>query len=400
MKNKFTFFTSRLSVGTVFLGIFISIFCSLFIFQFSFSESYILDGLSNSTPTTIRQNSDFSNVINNVIGTALSLIAVVFFVLVVYGGFLYMTASGNEDQAKKGRDVVIASAIGVVIIMSSYALIQFIFSAVEGGSSGPEKINTCEEYNPNWDCMDITKCAGATNEKNLTDAEIDCEEGNINNCVRNKCMAGGLDEVKNTVCCLPYKSLCEINNPGYECVKDAEECTSAAVTPPTGLCTDTNDGGTFCCESRVVWSYDSDGTDWSDKLGKEGQISDKEGEGFVCVSTTGKFSEAHADVLGGSGNNIWNDVIQTLDLSKSSLGKYQFNSEEECQLYGETEKVFCLKYDKDAGTNKGFYCAELLLGDSTRDCAEVSSRLFGGLESNDLDVPCIYSKNFYNEVSE
>ncbi|NCO05305.1 MAG: hypothetical protein GW939_04145 [Candidatus Magasanikbacteria bacterium] len=80
--------------------------------------------------------SNLPQLIGSVIGTALSMISVLFFVLTVYGGVLWMTARGNEDQAKKALNTIIAASIGLIIVLSSYALTTFVFNAVGGNGGG------------------------------------------------------------------------------------------------------------------------------------------------------------------------------------------------------------------------------------------------------------------------
>ncbi len=261
MKNKIKIFS--------FLGgILISLFGSFFVSQFVFSADAdtkidVQRGLSEATPINIAKNADLNEVIGKIVGGALSLIAIIFFIIVIYGGFLWMTAQGNEDQAHKGRDAIIASVIGIIIIMGSYTLVQFVFSTVENTGSNKEiKTDTCSEYNPNWSCMDISQCAGATNNKDLV-ARNDCTPEK--NCSINECLS---NDDGNYVCCLPYKSFCEINYSGYSCIDDEEKCTSgvvSALAEEPSLCdTEKGDVGNFCCESRVVWSFDKYNTYWSD----------------------------------------------------------------------------------------------------------------------------------------
>ncbi len=79
---------------------------------------------------------DVSTAIGNVIGALLSLISVIFFVLMIYGGIRWMFARGNEDEAKKAADTILAAIIGLIIIVASYALTNFVFKAVmQGGNT-------------------------------------------------------------------------------------------------------------------------------------------------------------------------------------------------------------------------------------------------------------------------
>jgi hypothetical protein len=55
---------------------------------------------------------------------------VVFLIQVVHGGFLWMTAGGNEEQITKARGKLVNGAIGVAIIFSAYILVVFVLTQV------------------------------------------------------------------------------------------------------------------------------------------------------------------------------------------------------------------------------------------------------------------------------
>ncbi len=88
-----------------------------------------LKGYGNSVPT----------IAGNIIGTLLSMISVLFFVLVLYGGIVWMTARGNSELTTKAMDTIIAAVIGIIIIMGAYALTNFVFKlggTNTGGGNG------------------------------------------------------------------------------------------------------------------------------------------------------------------------------------------------------------------------------------------------------------------------
>lgn len=58
----------------------------------------------------------------------LSLMSFLAFGAVIYGGFQYITAAGNEDRAKRGKTVLIYVVIGMIIVAMSGALVNAIFS--------------------------------------------------------------------------------------------------------------------------------------------------------------------------------------------------------------------------------------------------------------------------------
>lgn len=67
-------------------------------------------------------------IIASVIQSVLSFLGVVFIVLMVYGGYLWMTAAGNDEQVEKAKDLITAAVVGVVIILAAYAISYFVIS--------------------------------------------------------------------------------------------------------------------------------------------------------------------------------------------------------------------------------------------------------------------------------
>ena len=61
-----------------------------------------------------------------VLGAALNFLGVIFLALMIYGGFLWMTATGNEEQVGKARKVITAAIIGLIIVASAYAITAFV----------------------------------------------------------------------------------------------------------------------------------------------------------------------------------------------------------------------------------------------------------------------------------
>ncbi len=98
-----------------------------------FTTTWAAYGLEETARTAgLNTGLKLPTLIGNVIGTALSLIGVIFFALMIFGGFLWMTAHGKEEQAKQGMDTVIAAVIGLIIILAAYAITNFVFSSVGG----------------------------------------------------------------------------------------------------------------------------------------------------------------------------------------------------------------------------------------------------------------------------
>lgn len=70
----------------------------------------------------------FEAIISSVIYIVISFIGVIFFVLLIYGGFIWMTAQGSDEKVGKAKKIVTNSVIGLIITLSAYAISFFLIS--------------------------------------------------------------------------------------------------------------------------------------------------------------------------------------------------------------------------------------------------------------------------------
>lgn len=82
-------------------------------------------GTAGGFAETTNENSLVTN-LGLIVNVVLSLLGVLFIVLTVVSGFKWMTAGGNEDQIKSARKNITNAIIGLVIVVSSYAIWMFI----------------------------------------------------------------------------------------------------------------------------------------------------------------------------------------------------------------------------------------------------------------------------------
>jgi len=75
---------------------------------------------------------DLSVMIGGLIGAALSILGVILLLLMIYAGFLWMTAGGEKDKTKKAKEYMINAVIGLIIILTAYAITNFVIDAIQG----------------------------------------------------------------------------------------------------------------------------------------------------------------------------------------------------------------------------------------------------------------------------
>ncbi|MFH0951523.1 MAG: hypothetical protein V1765_03570 [bacterium] len=91
-------------------------------------------GKSGSMLSTVGDNAGYDinqrtidPIIANIISVVLSFLGVIFLILMIYGGYTWMTATGNEQQITKARTIIVAALIGVLITVAAYAITYFVF---------------------------------------------------------------------------------------------------------------------------------------------------------------------------------------------------------------------------------------------------------------------------------
>jgi len=72
------------------------------------------------------------NLVNYIL-TFLGLLAVI---MIIYAGFLMLTAGGDEKQVGKAKTLIIWAGVGIIIILLSYAIVSFFVQAGNGIAGG------------------------------------------------------------------------------------------------------------------------------------------------------------------------------------------------------------------------------------------------------------------------
>ena len=61
-----------------------------------------------------------------IIRIALSLLGTIFLAIVLYGGFLWMTAGGNDEKIGEAKSWIYSGVVGLAIILSAYGVTTFV----------------------------------------------------------------------------------------------------------------------------------------------------------------------------------------------------------------------------------------------------------------------------------
>lgn len=73
---------------------------------------------------------DIRVTIANIINVAMGLLGIIAVVIILLGGFKWMTAGGNDDKVKEAKKLIVAGVIGLVIILTAFAIANFVVGAL------------------------------------------------------------------------------------------------------------------------------------------------------------------------------------------------------------------------------------------------------------------------------
>lgn len=80
---------------------------------------------------------DIRTTIAQIIRVAMGLLGIIAVVIILIGGFKWMTAGGNEDQVGEAKKWIFSGVIGLAIILSAYALTSFIITQLVQATTAP-----------------------------------------------------------------------------------------------------------------------------------------------------------------------------------------------------------------------------------------------------------------------
>ena len=111
----------------------------------------------------LKTDADIPALVGKLLKTALQFVGTLFLLLMVYAGFLWMTARGDEKKVGTAKQLISGAIIGIIIISSAYAITSFVLTAAtgEGGTEAPAA-PTAESVPVGGDCTDSSQCTPAS----------------------------------------------------------------------------------------------------------------------------------------------------------------------------------------------------------------------------------------------
>lgn len=85
--------------------------------------------------TPINNPDDIYGIIGNLIKTFLGVLGIIAFGLILYAGYLWMTAQGESEKVEKAQQILVEATIGLIIIAASWAIASFVTTKISNSIS-------------------------------------------------------------------------------------------------------------------------------------------------------------------------------------------------------------------------------------------------------------------------
>ncbi|MFH0814959.1 MAG: hypothetical protein V1902_02705 [Candidatus Falkowbacteria bacterium] len=132
--------------GLTILGILLFIACGILPvahFVFAADDTKTPIGLLGANLTDVgtglgdtSKGTELPQRIGAILKVAVGVLGVVLTCLIIYGGFLWMTAGGDPGQVKKAKGYITDAIIGLIICILAYAITQFVVGKLSEAISG------------------------------------------------------------------------------------------------------------------------------------------------------------------------------------------------------------------------------------------------------------------------
>lgn len=103
---------------------------ALFVFSFGLAVPVlaVTDNLNAVGSASGLGNTDLLTIIGNIINIFLGLLGVIFLLLTIYAGYLWMTSQGDEEVVTKAKNIIKSATIGLAICLAAFAITTFIIN--------------------------------------------------------------------------------------------------------------------------------------------------------------------------------------------------------------------------------------------------------------------------------
>lgn len=85
-------------------------------------------GISSNADCTGDSDNQLATLVNKIINLFSIVVGAVSVIMIIYGGFKYITSGGSDDGTKAAKNTILYALVGLVIVLISQTIVKFVFS--------------------------------------------------------------------------------------------------------------------------------------------------------------------------------------------------------------------------------------------------------------------------------
>ena len=86
------------------------------------------DGINAANPGNVGTTATKESIIKTVTDLLLFIVGAVSVIMLIYGGFKYITSGGDSSGVTAAKNTILYSVIGLVVAVLAYAIVQFVLT--------------------------------------------------------------------------------------------------------------------------------------------------------------------------------------------------------------------------------------------------------------------------------
>ena len=96
------------------------------------------------------ERADADNVVYNIINGFMGIVGLIAVIVIIIGGYQYMTSTGDPGKVKKAKETILYGIIGLIVIVLAAVIVNFVIKSVtEEAPQGPQSPSS---YTTQKDC--------------------------------------------------------------------------------------------------------------------------------------------------------------------------------------------------------------------------------------------------------
>jgi len=81
---------------------------------------------SNPSGTFNLGSANLEDTVIKIVQWVLTLLGLIAVIMILYGGFTWLTAGGNEEKVATAKKIISAAIIGLIIVLLAWAIVTFV----------------------------------------------------------------------------------------------------------------------------------------------------------------------------------------------------------------------------------------------------------------------------------